>query len=90
MVHPNTDFCVLSTPQLGEVNMPDELEKFPRVTTMLKHTVESNKVPYISFAEETPLGTLLVLSFRSQKSVGKHQMPLLEDKLQEAKSGMCE
>jgi len=86
VVHPNTDFCILSTPQFGDVSMPEDLGKFPRVTTMLKHTIETHKVPYVSFAEETPLGTLLVLSFRSQKSTGKHQMPLLEDKLKGARS----
>lgn len=87
--HPNTDLCVLSTPSgAADRTKLDDIEKFPRITTMLAHTIENQKTPYVSFAEDTPLGTLFVLSFRSPKSVGKHHMPLLEEQLKQVRSAV--
>jgi len=76
-----TNYCVLSTPP-----KTGGLDKLTNVTATLAHTAESTKMPYVSFAEDTALGTLLVLSFRSTKSAGKHNMPLLEEKLKGAAS----
>jgi len=79
----HTNYCVLSAPP--KAGGLDKLSS-SHVTATMAHTADTNKVPYVSFAEETALGTLLVLSFRSPKSTGKHSMPLLEDKLKESSS----